>query len=205
MPAGVVRAGPLACADPAGVVMSAFVIEAEHAWSGRSFVDHALVAIDRDRVVDAGSATTAVPRHVRWLVPGMPNLHSHAFQRAMAGLAERRGQVCAIIPDRENQKAAVPGRTSQQEDSFWSWREVMYAFAGRVGPDDLHAIAAQLYVEMLKAGYTQVCEFHYLHHRPDGKPYDDPAAMSLALIEAAREAGIGLTLLPTLYMTGGFD
>jgi formimidoylglutamate deiminase len=185
--------------------MSAFVIEAEHAWSGRSFVDHARVAIDRDRVVDAGSATTAVPRHVRWLVPGMPNLHSHAFQRAMAGLAERRGQVCAIIPDRENQKAAVPGRTSQQEDSFWSWREVMYAFAGRVGPDDLHAIAAQLYVEMLKAGYTQVCEFHYLHHRPDGKPYDDPAAMSLALIEASREAGIGLTLLPTLYMTGGFD
>jgi formimidoylglutamate deiminase len=81
----------------------------------------------------------------------------------------------------------------------------MYAFAGRIGPDDLRAIAAQLYVEMLKAGYTQVCEFHYLHHRPDGKPYADPAAMSLALIEAAREAGIGLTLLPALYMTGGFD
>jgi formimidoylglutamate deiminase len=120
----------------------------------------------------------------RIVVPGMPNLHSHAFQRAMAGLAERR----------EN-----------PEDSFWSWREVMYAFAGRVGPDDLRAIAAQLYVEMLEAGYTQVCEFHYLHHQPDGKPYADPAAMSLALIEAAHETGIGLTLLPTLYMTGGFD
>jgi formimidoylglutamate deiminase len=81
----------------------------------------------------------------------------------------------------------------------------MYAFAGRIGPDELRAIAAQLYVEMLKAGYTQVCEFHYLHHQPDGNPYADPAAMSLALIEAARETGIGLTLLPTLYMTGGFD
>ncbi len=120
----------------------------------------------------------------RWVVPGMPNLHSHAFQRAMAGLAERRGDPA---------------------DSFWTWREVMYAFAGKVGPDDLRAIATQLYVEMLKAGYTHVCEFHYLHQQPDGKPYADPAAMSLALVDAAHEAGIGLTLLPTLYMTGGFD
>jgi formimidoylglutamate deiminase len=123
----------------------------------------------------------------RYVLPGMPNLHSHAFQRAMAGLAERRG------------------RSGHEDDSFWTWREVMYGFASRIGPDDLRAIAAQLYVEMLEAGYTQVCEFHYLHHRPDGKPYDDPAAMSLALVEAAREAGIGLTLLPALYMTGGFD
>src|SRR5690606_18313238 len=89
--------------------------------------------------------------------------------------------------------------------SFWTWREVMYAFAGRIGPEDLRAIAAQLYVEMLEAGYTRVCEFHYLHHAPDGRPYDDPAAMSLALVEAAAEAGIGLTLLPVLYQTGGFD
>lgn len=120
----------------------------------------------------------------RYLLPGMPNLHSHAFQRAMAGLSERQ---------------------THDEDSFWTWRETMYAFAGRVDPDALRAIAAQLYVEMLEAGYTQVCEFHYLHHQPDGKPYADPGAMSLALIEAARETGIGLTLLPTLYLTGGFD
>jgi formimidoylglutamate deiminase len=120
----------------------------------------------------------------RYVLPGMPNLHSHAFQRAMAGLAERQ---------------------TNSDDSFWTWRETMYAFAGRVDPDAMRAIAAQLYAEMLKAGYTQVCEFHYLHHQPDGKPYADPAAMSLALIEAAREAGIGLTLLPTLYLTGGFD
>lgn len=118
------------------------------------------------------------------VLPGMINLHSHAFQRAMAGLAERRGQ---------------------GDDSFWTWRETMYAFASRVGPDDLKAIAAQLYVEMLKAGYTHVCEFHYLHHQPDGEPYANPAAMSEAIIEAAKEAGIGLTLLPVLYMTGGFD
>lgn len=120
----------------------------------------------------------------QWVLPGMPNLHSHAFQRAMAGLAERKGRA---------------------DDSFWSWRETMYAFASTIGPDQLQAIAAQLYVEMLKAGYTQVCEFHYLHHQPDGTPYYQPAAMSLALIEAAREAGIGLTLLPVLYMSGGFD
>jgi formimidoylglutamate deiminase len=131
----------------------------------------------------------------RYVLPGMPNLHSHAFQRAMAGLAERRSS-SAIVRDREDQEAAIHGRTSQKstEDSFWTWRETMYGFASRIGPDDLRAIAAQVYVEMLKAGYTQVCEFHYLHHRPDGKRYDDPAAMSLALIEAAREAGIGLTL-----------
>ncbi|WEN14054.1 formimidoylglutamate deiminase [Rhodanobacter sp. AS-Z3] len=120
----------------------------------------------------------------RWVLPGMPNLHSHAFQRAMAGLAERR---------------------SKADDSFWSWRETMYAFAAAINPDQLKAIAAQLYVEMLKAGYTHVCEFHYLHHQPDGTAYAQPEEMSLALIEAAREAGIGLTLLPVLYMSGGFD
>ena len=122
--------------------------------------------------------------NARFALPGMPNLHSHAFQRAMAGLAERRG----------------PG-----DDSFWTWRETMYGFTSRIGPDELRSIAAQLYVEMLKAGYTHVCEFHYLHNAPDSSPYADHAAMSRAIIEAAREAGIGLTLLPVLYMTGGFD
>lgn len=129
-------------------------------------------------------AGASAERVGRFVLPGMPNLHSHAFQRAMAGLAERRG----------------PG-----EDSFWTWRETMYAFAEAIDPDDLKTIATQLYVEMVKAGYTQVCEFHYLHHGPRGVPYADPAAMSLALIEAAKDAGIGLTLLPVLYMTGGFD
>ncbi|WP_368562351.1 formimidoylglutamate deiminase [Pseudoxanthomonas sp. UTMC 1351] len=119
-----------------------------------------------------------------YAVPGVPNLHSHAFQRAMAGLAERQ---------------------THPEDSFWTWRETMYRFAARMTPESVHAVATQLYVEMLEAGYTSVCEFHYLHHAPDGRPYADPAAMSQALIAAARDTGIRLTLLPVLYMTGGFD
>jgi formimidoylglutamate deiminase len=119
-----------------------------------------------------------------WRVPGIPNLHSHAFQRAMAGLAERQ---------------------THPEDSFWTWRETMYRFAARMDPDSTYAVASQLYAEMLEAGYTTVCEFHYLHHAPDGKPYADPAAMSRALIAAARDTGIRMTLLPVLYMTGGFD
>ncbi len=171
--------------------MTSQICFADNAWLPHGFAADVRIEIDRGRylpgallAVEANAASADAGRLGRYVVPGMPNLHSHAFQRAMAGLAERRGS---------------------GEDSFWSWREVMYAFAGRVGPDDLRAIATQLYVEMLKAGYTQVCEFHYLHQQPDGRPYADPAAMSLALVEAAQEAGIGLTLLPTLYMTGGFD
>lgn len=117
-------------------------------------------------------------------LPGIPNIHSHSFQRAMAGMAERG---------------------SERADSFWTWRELMYRFAGRLTPESLHDISAQLFVEMLQAGYTSTCEFHYLHHQADGQPYDDPAAMSQAIIAAARETGIRLTLLPVLYMTGGFD
>jgi formimidoylglutamate deiminase len=119
-----------------------------------------------------------------WRLPGIANLHSHAFQRAMAGMAERQ---------------------TDPLDSFWTWRETMYRFAARFDPDTLHAVAAQLYVEMLEAGYTRVCEFHYLHHAPDGTPYPQATAMSEALIAAARETGIRLTLLPVLYVTGGFD
>ena len=156
---------------------------AETLWTAQGWTRDARVAVDAGRFA-AAPAHAEGERLGRYVLPGMPNLHSHAFQRAMAGLAERQ---------------------TNPSDSFWTWRETMYAFAGRIGPDDLRAIAAQLYVEMLKVGYTHVCEFHYLHHQPDGKPYADPAAMSLALIEAAQEAGIGLTLLPTLYMTGGFD
>lgn len=157
----------------------------DYAWQPHGWEADVAFRIDGGRFATvAAEADTTAQRLGRWLLPGMPNLHSHAFQRAMAGLAERQ---------------------TNPQDSFWTWRETMYAFAGRVGPDELQAIAAQLYVEMLEAGYTQVCEFHYLHHQPDGRPYADPATMSLALIEAARETGIGLTLLPTLYQTGGFD
>lgn len=129
--------------------------------------------------IAVGSATRA-----GWFCPGLPNLHSHAFQRAMAGMAEQRGI---------------------HDDSFWSWRETMYQAASRFDPDSLCAVASQVYVEMLEAGYTHVCEFHYLHHDPQGRRYADSAAMSLAIIAAAERTGIGLTLLPTLYQRGGFD
>jgi len=133
--------------------------------------------------VRAGAPPADAERLAGAVLPGMPNLHSHAFQRAMAGLAER----------------LAPG-----EASFWTWREVMYRFLERLGPEEVRAIAAQLYVEMLEAGYTAVGEFHYLHHQPDGRPYADPAEMSLAVLAAARAAGIGLTHLPVLYLAGGF-
>jgi formimidoylglutamate deiminase len=121
------------------------------------------------------------------LLPGMPNLHSHAFQRAFAGLTEYR----ANHPD-------------GGQDSFWSWRNLMYRFAARTTPESLEAIATWLYVEMLEAGYTSVCEFHYVHHGQGGTPYADDATLSLALLRAARTAGIGITLLPVLYQTSGF-
>jgi formiminoglutamate deiminase len=116
-------------------------------------------------------------------LPGLPNLHSHAFQRGMAGLAERRGS---------------------SADSFWTWREAMYRFVDRMEPHHLAAIAAQAYVEMLEGGFTRVGEFHYVHHDPAGRPYADPAAMAGAIAEAADETGIGLTLLPVFYAHSGF-
>ncbi len=187
--------------------MKATMVHAENLWTPQGWRSGSNLRIADGRIADWGaSETVGYESKHRFVLPGMPNLHSHAFQRAMAGLAEKRGRgphAGALIHGREDQEAVIHDRTSQ--DNFWSWREAMYAFASRIGPDDLRAIAAQLYVEMLKAGYTQVCEFHYLHHAPDGKPYADRHAMSLALIEAAKEAGIGLTLLPVLYMTGGFD
>jgi formimidoylglutamate deiminase len=116
-------------------------------------------------------------------VPGVANVHSHAHQRAMVGLAERSG----------------PGA-----DSFWTWREAMYSFALAMQPEDLEAIAAQLYVEALKSGFTGIGEFQYLHHQPDGMPYDAPAEMSLRCLAAAERTGIAVTMLPTLYAHGGF-
>ncbi len=133
--------------------------------------------------VEPDSPRRGVPHLGRFVVPGMPNLHSHAFQRAMAGSAERFGR---------------------SDDSFWSWREAMYRHAGRIDPQSLHAIARWLYTEMVEQGYTRVCEFHYVHHQPGGARYPDSDAMSQALIAAAAEVGIGLTLLPTLYQRGGF-
>ncbi|PHV13483.1 formimidoylglutamate deiminase [Chitinimonas sp. BJB300] len=124
-----------------------------------------------------------IPKADGPLLPGMPNLHSHAFQRAMAGLTEY---------------------LARPQDSFWSWRELMYRFAQRLSPEHLHAVARQLYAEMLKAGYTSVCEFHYIHHAPTGQAYANPAELAECLVAAAADVGIGLTLLPVLYQQGGF-
>ncbi len=117
------------------------------------------------------------------LLPGMPDLHSHAFQRGMAGLTEYRGPAA---------------------DNFWSWRSLMYRFVGRMTPDDLEAVTTWAFVEMLEAGFTRVGEFHYVHHDPAGKPYADPAELTARVVAAAGRTGIALTLLPVFYAQGGF-
>jgi formimidoylglutamate deiminase len=126
---------------------------------------------------------TQVESVAGYVVPGMPNGHSHAFQRAMAGNTEFR---------------------LSARDSFWTWRQAMYALANRITPADLELIARQLFVEMLKAGYTSVAEFHYLHRAPDGSPYGGSNELWDAVGSAAQTAGIGLTFLPTLYQTSDF-
>jgi formimidoylglutamate deiminase len=119
------------------------------------------------------------------LLPALANLHSHTFQRGMAGLAEVRSPA---------------GR-----DSFWTWRQLMYRFVDRLEPEDVEAIAAFAFMEMLETGFASVAEFHYLHHRPGGVPYDDPAELSARIVAAAAETGIGLLLLPVFYAQGGVD
>jgi formimidoylglutamate deiminase len=159
------------------------------------FFDHALLpsgwASDVRIAVDDGTifavaegVTRAGADHIAGIaIPGLPNLHCHAFQRGMAGLAERRGPT---------------------KDTFWSWREVMYHFLGVLDPDDVEAIAAFAYMEMLEAGFTFVGEFHYLHHDVDGRPFADLGEMAARITAAAKRTGIGLTLLPSFYAYGGF-
>jgi formimidoylglutamate deiminase len=144
-----------------------------------------LVAVDDGAIQGIAPDSPAPPDAERIggiAIPGMPNVHSHAFQRAMAGLAERQGPT---------------------EDSFWTWREVMYRFLAQMTPDDIEAVAALAYVEMLEAGFTRVGEFHYLHNAPDGSRYADPAETAGRIVAAATMSGIGLTLLPSFYAHGG--
>ena len=136
----------------------------------------------RIAAVEPGGDPEGCERVGGWTLPGIPNVHSHSFQRALAGLAEGGGP-----------------------DSFWSWRNVMYAFLEHLTPDDVGAITAQLHVEMLKTGFTCVGEFHYLHHAPGGAVYDDPAEISRRILAAARRTGIGLVHMPVVYEVGGFD
>jgi formimidoylglutamate deiminase len=132
--------------------------------------------------VAPGSPHAAAPHAPGPVLPGMPNVHSHAFQRAMAGLAEVRGH---------------------PTDDFWTWREAMYRTVLALRPEDVESVAFQLYVEMLEHGYTSVAEFHYLHHDPAGRPYADRTELARRIISAARRAGIALTFLPVVYTHGG--
>lgn len=136
-----------------------------------------ITAIARDVLRAAADETHGVA------VPGLANVHSHAFQRGMAGLAERRGPA---------------------HDDFWTWREVMYRFLDRLTPEDVEAITAQAFAEMLAAGFTRVGEFHYLHNDVDGRPYDDLGELTDRIVAAREATGIGLTLLPVFYARGGF-
>ena len=135
------------------------------------------------RIAAVESGSPAQGRRAGILLPAPANLHSHAFQRAMAGLTERRG------PD--------------PRDSFWTWRTLMYRFLDRLGPDEIESITAFAQMQMLEAGFAAVAEFHYVHHQPGGRPYSRLSELSNRIVAAASETGIGLTLLPALYQHGG--
>ena len=163
---------------------------AAQAWVQGAWVRDVLLSVAADGswlTVQPGATAAEQAGAIRLpgpVLPGLVNAHSHAFQRAIAGLTERRG--------------------GGESDDFWSWRERMYSAANRITPAQLETIASLLYAELLAGGYTQVCEFHYLHKDLNGAPYADPSEMALALVRAAQRTGIGLTLLPTLYMRAGF-
>jgi formimidoylglutamate deiminase len=175
----------------AHVSTEATALFARHALLPDGWRDDVLLEWDEHgdlvRVQAGAEARTDGERaaHVDYVVPGMVNLHSHAFQRAMAGLAEKAGDATG-------------------SDSFWTWRELMYRFAGRITPEQMEAVASQLYVECLRHGYTAVCEFHYVQRAPGGEVYANPAETALRIAHAAHQAGIGLTLLPVMYSYAGF-
>jgi len=153
---------------------------------GERWRSDAVLRVAQDGVIGAieqGSPRSADIVLPGVVVPGMPNAHSHSFQRLIAGLTGPQGN---------------------QRDSFWSWREAMYRTANRISPVQFGAVAQWVFVEMLRAGFTSCAEFHYLHHQPGGETYADPAEMSIRVIEAASVSGIGLTLLPVLYCSAGF-
>jgi formiminoglutamate deiminase len=149
-------------------------------WSG-----DVRISIDGGRIaaIESGVQTPSGDEHHAIGLPGLPNLHSHGFQRGMAGLTEIRGT---------------------SSDSFWTWRDLMYRFVGRMTPEDIEAITAQAYVEMLEAGFTRVGEFHYIHHDPSGALYGDIGELAGRVVAAAQTSGIGLTLLPVFYAHAGF-
>lgn len=144
-----------------------------------------LVTLDQGRIVAALPGQPPQGQRVGALMPAPANCHSHAFQRAMAGLTEKRGD--------------------NPSDSFWTWRQLMFRFLDRLTPDQVQAITAFVQMEMLESGFGASVEFHYLHHQPGGAPYDTLAEMSARIVAAADQSGIGLTLLPVAYQFGGLD
>lgn len=157
----------------------------ERALLPDGWAENVRVALDAGRIAAVETGATPLPGDARHAIalPGLANLHCHGFQRGMAGLSETRGR-----PD----------------DDFWSWREIMYRFLDRLTPGDIAAINALAYVEMMESGFTRVAEFHYLHNDAEGRRYADPAEMAAAVVAAADESGIGLTLLPVFYAHGDF-
>jgi formimidoylglutamate deiminase len=157
------------------------VLLQENQWRNNVIVslgpDGIITGIDPGTEQDADESISGI------VIPGMPNVHSHAFQRAIAGRA---------------------GPGGRRRDSFWSWREAMYRCANNITPDQFSAITAHVFLEMLKAGYTSCAEFHYIHHQADGSPFSNHAEMSERVLEAAMASGIAITLLPVLYCSAGF-
>ena len=161
-------------------------IWAERALLPEGWAENVLVTVAGDgRIASVETGAEPAGRRTGLLLPALANLHSHAFQRAMAGLSEAKGDL--------------------PTDSFWTWRKIMYRFLDHLTPEDVETIAALVQMEMLEAGYATNVEFHYLHHRPGGAHYDDIAEMSARIAAAAERTGIGLTLLPVHYQFGGCD
>lgn len=158
---------------------------AESVLLGNQWHKNKLISIDENGFIESIDDGTNIQadHNASVVIPGMVNCHSHAFQRAFAGFSEYR---------------------ANQADSFWSWRDIMYRFVAKMQPEDASVVAKYLYLEMLKAGYTCVAEFHYLHHQAGGVAYDNPAEMSIQVINAATETGIAITHLPVLYSYAGF-
>ncbi|UHS55421.1 formimidoylglutamate deiminase [Agrobacterium vaccinii] len=161
------------------------ILHAEVALLSDGWEDNVRLKIADGKIasLEIGAPAQGTDERAKVILPAMPNLHSHAFQRAMAGLVETRGSTA---------------------DSFWSWRTLMYRFALTMTPDQMEAVAAQLYMEMLEAGFGRVGEFHYLHHDKDGGHYGNIAELSESIASAASQTGIALTLLPVLYAHSGF-
>ena len=160
------------------------ILHAETALLPEGWATDVRIRVEGGRIAEVTPNSVPEGARLGCLLAAPVNLHSHTFQRAMAGMTEAR---------------------TAGQDSFWTWRTLMYRFLERLSPEDVQAIAAQAMVEMAESGFASVCEFHYLHHPVGGGTYADPAEMSGRIVAAAQETGFGLTHLPVIYEQGGVD